>query len=115
VWPRVLEFILGVWLVVSPFIFRHPADERALWTNDFAAGTAISILALLSYWQPFRHVRLAIIGVAGWLLWFGYQAGSQANLPAYQNHIVLGLLLLMLAILPNNINAPPKPWQERTL
>lgn len=29
-WARVVEVMLGCWLAVSPFVFRHSADERWL-------------------------------------------------------------------------------------
>jgi hypothetical protein len=100
--------MLGVWLVLSPFIFRRPADERELWMNDLLTGGIIAILSLLSFSRRLRHAHLATVAAAAWLLWLGYSAGASATLPAYQNYLVTGLLLLMLAILPNDINAPPE-------
>jgi len=110
-WPRVVELMLGLWLVISPFVFRHAADARALWTNDLTCGFAIVILALLSFWKPLRYAHLAISAVALWLMTVGYLAGHPTP-PASQNHILLALVLLMFAIIPNDANLPPEPWRK---
>ncbi len=109
-WARVVEIMLGLWLVISPFVFGHAAADRSLWTNDLACGFAIVTLALLSFWHPLRYAHLGIGVVALWLIAFGYLAGHPAP-PASQNHILLGLLLVMFAIIPNEANLPPRPWR----
>ena len=109
-WPRVIEVMLGLWLVVSPFIFGHAADDRPLWINDLACGFGIAALALLSFSRPLRYSHLAIAVVALWLIVFGFLASYPAP-PASQNHILLGLVLLMFAIIPNEANLPPEPWR----
>ena len=34
---RVVEFMLSVWLAISPFVFRHASDATQLWAIDLAA------------------------------------------------------------------------------
>ena len=111
-WARVVEVMLGCWLAISPFIFRHPAEQTALWINDLACAFAVVLLALLSFWRPLRHAHLAISGVALWLIAFGYLAAPYPPPPASQNNTIVGLLLLMLAIVPNQAFAPPASWRE---
>jgi Zn-dependent protease len=111
-WARVVEVMLGCWLVVSPFVFRHPVQNRAWWINDLACAAAIITLALLSYWQPMRHAHLAITVIALWLIGFGYFSAHHPLPPALQNNLLLGLLLVMFAIIPNNATQPPEAWQE---
>jgi len=105
-WARAIEVMLGCWLAMSPFVFRHGSEERMLWINDLTCGLAIVTLALLSFWSPLRYMHLAILAPAFWLVFFGFIAGHPAP-PASQNHILLGLLLLMFAIIPNEANSPP--------
>jgi hypothetical protein len=109
-WARVIEVMLGLWLAISPFIFRHAAEDGELWINDLACAFAIVALALLSFWQPLRYAHLAIGVVALWLIVFGYIGGYPAP-PASQNHILLGLLLVTFAIIPNEANLPPRSWR----
>jgi hypothetical protein len=111
-WARVVEVMLGCWLAVSPFIFRHAADERWLWANDFASAFAVVTLALLSFWRPLRHAHLAIGAVGLWLMGFGYFASPHPLAPALQNDLLVGLLLAMFAIIPNEANRPPQAWRE---
>jgi len=111
-WARVIEIMLGFWLVISPFIFHHPADQKTLWINDLSCGFATVALALFSLWYPLRYAHLALIGVALWLIGFGYLTSPYPSPPALQNNILVGLLLLMLAIVPNEASLPPQSWRD---
>jgi hypothetical protein len=109
-WARVVEFMLGVWLAISPFVFRHADDATTLWISDFASAALVATFALLSYWQPTRHAHLLTLLVALWLVGFG-RFGASSPLPSgMQNEIVVGLLLLMFAIVPNDASSPPRHW-----
>lgn len=112
-WPRIVEFMLGCWLAVSPFIFAHPAHQASLWWNDMSAGFLIMALALSTYWPPLRRVHLLIFVVGLWLIGFGYFSVPYPAPPAQQNDIVVGLLLLMFSVIPRRTNLPPKPWRDQ--
>lgn len=111
-WARVIEIMLGCWLAVSPFVFRHAADEKVLWLNDLFSALAVIILALISFWPPLRYAHVAIVLVALWLIGVGFWASSAPAPPALQNDILVGLLLLMFAIIPNQANLPPPAWRK---
>lgn len=111
-WARVIEVMLGCWLGVSPFIFRHAADEKGLWLNDLFSAFAVIMLALVSFWPPLRYAHLAIVLVALWLIGFGFLASGYPAPPTLQNDILVGLLLLMFAIIPNEANLPPRAWRR---
>lgn len=53
-WSRVVEAMLGCWLLVSPFVFRHPFSEPQLWIVDLIAGLAVITCGLLSYIPSLR-------------------------------------------------------------
>jgi hypothetical protein len=116
-WARVVEVMLGFWLVISPFIFGHYPADRALWMNDLICGSAVVLLAFLSFWfLPFlrfvRYAHVLILGVALWLIGFGYFRGGYPASPGYQNDIFLGLILLLPAIIPNQASQPPPSWRR---
>ena len=111
-WARVIEVMLGCWLALSPFVFRHEAEDRALWFNDLVSAMIVIVLALISFWAPLRFAHLANLLVALWLIAFGFFASSYPPPPALQNDIVVGLLLLMFAIVPNEAAKPPRPWRD---
>ena len=79
--------------------------------HDIWVGAAIVICAFLSFWRPLRYARFGVLGIALWLILFARLIGSM-ELPAYQNHIVVSLLLIMFAILPNDVNSPPEQWRQ---
>lgn len=110
-WSRVVEVMLGCWLLMSPFIFRHAAGEVDLWTNDLVCGSAVIAFGLLSYWKPMRHAHLVSFAVGGWMIVFAYWRGFGAAPPASQNHAIVGLLLLMFAVIPNNASRPGTEWE----
>jgi hypothetical protein len=111
-WARVVEVTIGCWLAMSPFIFRHPADERALWANDLLCAFGVVALALLSFWRPLQYAHFAIIAVAFWLIGFGYLHRPHPAPPALQNDVLVGWVLVMFAIIPNDANLPPRPWRK---
>lgn len=111
-WARVVEIILGCWLILSPFIFGHSGDQKALWLNDILSGLTVVAMAAASFSRTLRHTHLAICGIALWLMGFGYLASGYPAPPALQNDLLVGLLLLMFAIIPNEAFLPPRPWQN---
>ena len=111
-WARVIEVMLGCWLAMSPFIFRHSAEDRVLWFNDLFAAMVVIMLALVSFWRPLRFAHVANLVITLWLIAFGFWASPYPAPPALQNNIVVGLLLLMFAMIPNEATRPPRPWRD---
>jgi len=109
-WPRIVETMIGMWLAMSPFIFGHPADATMRWVTDLGAAAAVVVLALASYWHRMKRAHLAILIIAAWLVGFGFTQPYPTP-PALQNDLVVGLLLLMFAIIPNETTQPPQAWR----
>ena len=110
-WARTVEVLLGCWLALSPFIFRHPAEVRSWWVNDWAGGLAIVSFALLSLWPRTRRAHLLNLAVAAWLCFRAYFGASGALPPALQNELLTGLWLAMLALIPVEAFLPPAAWR----
>jgi hypothetical protein len=120
-WSRVVEVMLGCWLLVSPFVFAHSGEHVAWWIVDFVAGCAVIACGLMSYAQSLRFAHLVTIATALGLIGFAaahalaLPADATAIPPALQNHVVLGLLLVMLAVIPNHASDPPPSWTSSGL
>jgi hypothetical protein len=72
-------------------------------------------LALAAHWRPLRRVHLLLLPVAVWLVTAGWWQTHGAGVhppPAYQNHILLGLLLAMFAIVPSEASTIPETWRN---
>ncbi|MCW5979157.1 MAG: hypothetical protein KIT09_13860 [Bryobacteraceae bacterium] len=108
-WPRTVEVMLGFWLVASPFIFRH--EVPAYWWNDLMAGFVVIVSSLSSHSHKLRGARLVTAAAGAWVLAFGF-VSPRPPPAALQNDIVVGLLLLMFAIIPNNASLPPEGWRN---
>jgi hypothetical protein len=110
-WPRIVEILLGIWLIASPLIFRTADTCMRGAVNDLICGAAVIVLSLVSFSSRFRRAHFLILLVAAWLLITGYIAGHPAP-PAAQNLIIVGLLLAMFAIIPGRINEMPESWRR---
>ena len=92
----VANLILGVILLVSPWIFRFSSGAPS--QNAFASGiviAAISIAALAAFavWEEWLNLIVGIwILVSPWVLGF-------AGTTAMQVHVVIGVIVAVLAAL----------------
>jgi hypothetical protein len=111
-WARVVEVMLGCWLAVSPFVFRISFEDRVLWFNDLLSALGIIVLALVSFWPAMQFAHVVNFAIGIWLIAFGFLASPASTPPGLQNDIVVGLLLLMLAIIPNHASQPPRSWRD---
>ena len=110
-----MELSLGLWLMASPLVFAH--GPAWLWAHDLGLAALLVTAALLSHWWPLRRVHLVLVGAAAWLVaagWWGTWRAGGVNPPGvYQNWILVGMTLAMLAIVPSHATRPPDPWRER--
>ena len=104
--------MLGVWLLLSPFIYRETPAVANFWRTDVASGSAVIVLSLLSFWRPLRWSHLATGILAVWLIVWAWFAAARPGPPAAQNEIVVGLLLMMLSLVPNEASLPPESWRR---
>lgn len=109
-WGRVVEIMTAVWLAMSPFIFGVQEDASLL-SADLGIALLICVLSALSYWRPTRYAHLLILFVSiGLILWGRFAVIPPP--PPHQNHIAVGLFLLMIALIPNESSLPPAAWRE---
>ncbi|MCC6589812.1 MAG: hypothetical protein IT168_24170 [Bryobacterales bacterium] len=109
-WPRYVELLIGLWMVVAPWAL--PGDQGVPHRSvDLGAGVSIIAFAALSFGRfPRAHYLSAL--AAALLGAFGYLAGDGSRSPAAQNEIVMALLLSMFFFLPNNASAPSPSWRS---
>ena len=106
-WPRTVEILVGVWLAVSPFVFGYTDEMAAWWTIDFLAATLIVGVGMVRFWRPMRRAKVVTLFVAGALAGYSYLALDHPSPPHAQNHLVVGILLLMMAMIPSPSERPP--------
>lgn len=112
-WGRVVEIMFAVWLGLSPFIFGVQSDPVILWV-DLSVAFAICCFSGLAYWPPLRYAHLMNLAIAlGLILWGRFYVVPPT--PPHENHIALGLLLMLVAIVPNEASLPPQVWRRRPI
>lgn len=109
-WARIVEFMLAMWLLLSPFIFRGEPRHSL---TAVSMGGIVGLFSLLSFWRPLRHSHLLTGIAAVVMILLAYFAGPRPGPAAAQNQIVIGLLLAMLSIVPNEATLPPEPWRGK--
>jgi hypothetical protein len=112
-WPRVIEGMLGCWLLVTPFVFRGTTAVEDYTTSAIVSGGVVIVMAVLSFWEPTRLARFVTLGVSLWLALHGYFAAERPGPPAAQNEIMIGLTLLLFAIIPNEASQPPRAGRHQ--
>ena len=113
-WPRVAEVALGCWLLLMPLVFRETPGVDGYATSALVSGGIIAIASLASVWRPARFARFGTLAVSIWLMLHGYFSAPRPGPPAAQNEVVVGLIVALFAILPNETNDIPTPWRTRT-
>lgn len=114
-WGRSIEAMLGLWLMMSPFLFGHfdeSGEVARLTVSDLASGSVVLLLAVLSFWHPTARAHLGQLVVAAWLAGFGRFGFDHPAPPGAQNELLVGLVLVLIAIIPNRSEEPPPRWRE---
>lgn len=104
--------MMGIWLLMSPFIFGHYPEETWLWANDFFVGSILIVFSLASFWEYTRWAHWLLIPVMVWLAAFGRFSSTPPLEPGRQNEIIVGLVLLLIVIIPNEASQPPRSWRS---
>jgi hypothetical protein len=107
-WPRLLEAALAAWLAASPFVFGATGAARV---HDLAVAAVLAALALASFTRRLRMAHLFEVPLALGLIAYGWLRHEAEPTAVAQNHMLLGLTLLMTAILPTHATRPPPAWE----
>lgn len=111
-WGRVIEILTATYLALSPFYFRAQHEPNLVLIDSLIA-LLIVVLSGISFWRPTGYAHFAILLVAAGLAAWGRFAEPTPLPPVHQNHIVVGLFLMMIAVIPNEASLPPLAWRPR--
>ena len=110
-WARWCEIATAAWLAASPWIFRVTWASPWPPYADELAVAVIVLGAIASHRRATRHAHLLSLLVGLWLVLIGWIHAGYPPSPANQNRVFTGLLLLMLALIPNHASQPPRDWR----
>lgn len=90
-----LNFILGIWLIISPWIFNYSSGSK--W-NQFSFGIVIAVLAAIRYLAPSQIWASWLNLLAGiWMIIAPFIVGYKGT-AAYWNEVLVGIAVALLAL-----------------
>jgi hypothetical protein len=95
-WAYWTNLFLGAWLLIAPFVLGY--EEIMARFNDAAVGLAIAVFALLA--ASFRALRFVHVALGGWLLLAPLVLGYGHSALPTANDIIVGVLVICVALLP---------------
>lgn len=89
-----VNVILGIWVVISPFVLGFSNRTAMMW-NDIATGAAIVLVALFRSASRSTTLLNVLLGV--WLVVSPFVLGASRAV-AVRNNIVLGAIIAIVAL-----------------
>lgn len=96
-WPDVANFLLGLWLVASPWVLGYAGETTAAW-NVYIFGAAIAVLAAIAFFAQQKWEHWVSLAIGAWLIVSPWVLAYVALQAALWNQIVIGLVVCVLAI-----------------
>ena len=94
-WARYLNVLVGAWLLVSAFAWRH---DQAASANTWICGILVLAFALWALWMPTMQWWNTLIGA--WVVFAGF-ALQHLSAATQWNNVILGVLILLISLVPS--------------
>jgi hypothetical protein len=96
-WQDPLNLVLGLWMLVSPWVLGHQAETPPTWNavilGILIAGAALFALFRVMAWEEWVSVAFGIwLVISPWLL------GFSALVTAVWNAVIVGVIVAALAL-----------------
>lgn len=93
-WARIINAILGVWLMAAPAVLGYGEPAR---TSDRIAGPIAAAVAVIAIWEVTRPLRWVNLVIGLWLLAAPWVLAYYDIFAAALNSSAVGLLLILFA------------------
>ena len=95
-----INVLLGIWLLVSPWLFGYSEVGLPAILNSVIVGTLVALLAASRQVSPSTSTDRSwvILVLALWTIASPWMYGYAANLEGLRDNIVLGIVMAALAI-----------------
>lgn len=97
-WQDMVMLVLGLWLIVSPFILQYGDYTGIAALNSYILGVGVMVFAAIALVRPelWEEQVNMILGV--WLIIAPYVLGFGEETAALVNHFIVGLLIVADAL-----------------
>jgi hypothetical protein len=91
-WQDAANLVLGVWLLISPYILSYTDQAYAAW-NAYAVGIIIAVIAAAAIWayQKWEDWVSVVLGI--WLIVSPWLLGFSTMAAPLWNQLVVGVLV----------------------
>jgi hypothetical protein len=95
-----INILLGIWLLVSPWVFGYHAAGPTALLNSVIVGAVIAILAANRFESPRSKMALSWVNLvlALWTIASPWVYGYAANVGGVRDNVILGVVIAVLAI-----------------
>lgn len=93
-WKDVAMLILGLWLLISPFILPYADYAGIAALNSYILGVGVMVFAAIALARPQLWEEQVNLVLGVWLFIAPFVLGFQAETAPMVNHIVVGLLIV---------------------
>lgn len=102
-WVRGIDFVLGLWLFVSAFLWPHAPGSRL---NTWLVGALVGIFAVWAMFVPLARWVNTLLAL--WLF-FSTIAITQVAAGTLWNNVAVAILLFFLSLIPTGAAVRPRP------
>ena len=112
-WQDPVNLVLGLWLIVSPWILGFQAERASLWSavilGILVAATALTSLFRVRAWEGWANVVLGVcVIICPWVLRF-----TEYATPTW-NAVVTGIIIAALALWALGTDKDIGGWRTRS-
>ena len=93
-WPRWINFLIGIWLIISAFAWPHTAGARA---NTWILGALIAIASVWTVFMPGARFLNTIFAI--WLF-FATLVIYHASSATVWNNLIAAVVVFVLSLIP---------------
>ena len=98
-WPRWVNFLIGIWLIISAFAWPHTAGARA---NTWILGALIAIASAWAVFMPGARFLNTIFAI--WLF-FATLVIYHSSSATVWNNLIAAVVVFVLSLIPTSPGA----------
>jgi hypothetical protein len=97
-WQDVAMLVLGLWLIVSPFVLQYPDTLGIAALNSYVFGFGVMLFAAIALIKPQMWEEWTNLVLGIWLIVAPVVLGFKTETDATANHLLIGLLIVIDAL-----------------
>ena len=101
--PGLVNILVGVWLVCSPFVLGFSRNTAAMWSN-IGVGIAVILITATEQWRD-AALEALVVPIATWLFTSPFILGVSTTL-FLANNVSLAFVVIATAAIGDSLRSP---------